>query len=183
MKVLSSPWGLINLKNEKWCEILTQTWKPIWLKNASEGGGRRGEVGEGGYQRTWRDNWGGFPFFSGGFWWRGSRSYSNYGGISRWHVSDLLRDRITPEKRLLEIKNRFLCTRHNLPCISHLLLCLSLHLSSPFLYCLFHKTGDTTSCLPAQYAPSAHPLCSHTCYNIISDTGLQTLGSAMDLSV
>ena len=112
-----------------------------------------------------------------------SRSYSNYGGISRWHVSDLLRDRITLEKRLLEIKNRFLCTRHNLPCISHLLLCLSLHLSSPFLYCLFHKTGDTTSCLPAQYAPSAHPLCSHTCYNRISDTGLQTLGSAMDLSV
>ena len=112
-----------------------------------------------------------------------SRSYSNYGGISRWHVSDLLRDRITLEKRLLEIKNRFLCTRHNLPCISHLLLCLSLHLSSPFLYCLFHKTGDTTSCLPAQYAPSAHPLCSHTCYNRISDTGLRTLGSAMDLSV
>ena len=112
-----------------------------------------------------------------------SRSYSNYGGISRWHVSDLLRDRITLEKRLLEIKNRFLCTRHNLPCISHLLLCLSLHLSSPFLYCLFHKTGDTTSCLPAQYAPAAHPLCSHTCYNRISDTGLQTLGSAMDLSV
>ena len=50
-KVLSSPWGLINLKNENWCEILTQTWKPIWLKNASEGGGRRGEVGEGGVSK------------------------------------------------------------------------------------------------------------------------------------
>ena len=146
-----------------------------------EGEGREGEGG--GVLKDLKRWWEWLSVFLRRLRWRGSRSYSNYGGISRWHVSDLLRDRITPEKRLLEIKNRFLCTRHNLPCISHLLLCLSLHLSSPFLYCLFHKTGDTTSCLPAQYAPSAHPLCSHTCYNRISDTGLQTLGSAMDLSV